>query len=285
MRFSNHLKQRLIDRYGPWALVTGASSGIGKELAERLAEAGLNMVLTGRNGEVLRDFGDALEEKYKIIAEVIIADIASTAGIYSLIEKVCELPIGLFVASAGFGTSGQFVHSPLEQETQMLKVNALALLMLTHYFARRFAEQKKGGIILMSSIVGFQGVPNAAHYAATKAYVQSIGEGLHYELKPYNVDVLAAAPGPVNSGFAAVARMELGNALKPSDIGIPILKALGRKSTVFPGRLTKILIFGLRTVPRWGKIQIMKLVMGGMTKHQTLKKHGNGHLSINRPKS
>lgn len=271
MRFSNHLKQRLIDRYGPWALITGASSGIGKELAERLAEAGLNVVLTGRNEEVLRDFGDALEVECKIIVEVVVADMASTSGIYTLIEKIGELPLGLFVASAGFGTSGQFVHSPLEQEIRMLKVNALAVLMLTHYFARRFAEQKKGGIILMSSIVGFQGVPNATHYAATKAYVKSIGEGLHYELKPYNVDVLTAAPGPVNSGFAAVANMELGNVLQPADIGIPILKAFGRKSTVFPGRLTKILIFGLRTVPRWGKIWIMKVVMGGMTKHQTSK--------------
>jgi short-subunit dehydrogenase len=271
MRFSNHLKQRLVNKYGTWALVTGASSGIGKELAERLAEAGLNVVLTGRNKEVLQQFGDILEEKYKIIAEVIVADISSTTGIYTLIEKMGELPIGLFVASAGFGTSGQFVNSQLEKEIRMLKVNALALLMLTHYFARKFAEQKRGGIILMSSIVGFQGVPHAAHYAATKAYVQSIGEGLHYELKPYNVDVLAAAPGPVNSGFAAAAHMELGNVLKPSDIGIPILKALGRKPTVFPGRLTKILILGLRTVPRWGKIRIMKLVMGGMTKHQTSK--------------
>lgn len=271
MRFSNHLKQRLLDKYGPWTLVTGASSGIGKELAERLAEAGLNIVLTGRNEEMLREFGDVLEEKHKIIAEVIIADISSTSGIYTLIEKIGELPIGLFVASAGFGTSGQFVHSPLEREIRMLNVNALALMMLTHYFARKFAEQKKGGIILMSSIVGFQGVPNASHYAATKAYVQSIAEGLYYELKPYNVDVLAAAPGPVNSGFAAVAHMELGNALKPSDIGIPILKTLGRKPTVFPGQLTKILMLGLRTVPRWGKIRIMKLVMGEMTKHQTYK--------------
>ncbi len=122
----------------------------------------------------------------------------------------------------------------------------------------------------MSSIVGFQGTPNAANYGATKAYVQSLGEGLYHELKPYGVDVLAAAPGPVNSGFAEVANMQMGSALEPSQVGLPILKALGKKSTVFPGGLTKLLMFGLRMVPRWGKIQIMKGVMGGMTKHQKI---------------
>jgi len=272
MRYSNHLKERLFRTYGPWALVTGASSGIGKELAERLAEAGLHLVLTGRSESILQEFGDELEERYGILVEVIVADISCTTGIHDLIQKAGNLPIGLFVASAGLGTSGHFVESKLDREMHMLNVNMLAVLMLTHYFARKFAEQKKGGIILMSSIVGFQGVPNAAHYSATKAYVQSIGEALYYELKPYKVDVLAAAPGPVNSGFSATANMEMGNVLKPKDIALPILSSLGRKSTVFPGRLTKILILGLRTVPRWGKIRIMKKVMGGMTKHQTPKK-------------
>ncbi|MEL6917200.1 MAG: SDR family NAD(P)-dependent oxidoreductase [Bacteroidota bacterium] len=195
----------------------------------------------------------------------------SVEGVNSLTKVTDELPIGLFIASAGFGTSGLFVKGNLEAELEMARVNCLTLMMLSHYFGRKFAAQKKGGIILMSSIVGFQGVPNAAHYAATKAYVQSLAEGLYHELKPYGVDVLAAAPGPVNSGFAHRAKMQMGNALRPSDIAVPILRALGKKSTVFPGGLTKLLMLGLRTVPRWGKIQIMKMVMGGMTKHQTKK--------------
>lgn len=269
MKLSKSLSKSLKEKYGPWALVTGASSGIGRELARKISEAGLNVVLSGRNETALTDIADELEDSYKIQAEVLVADIATTAGIRRLTGELEGIPIGLFVASAGFGTSGPFVQSNLEEEMQMVQVNSLSLMMLTHYFGRKFAEQKRGGIILMSSIVGFQGVPNAANYSATKAYVQSLGEGLYHELKPYNVDIIAAAPGPVHSGFASVADMQMGNALTPEEIAVPILKALGKKSTVFPGRLTKILILGLRTVPRWGKIRIMKMVMGGMTKHQT----------------
>lgn len=268
MRFSNHLKQKLLDKYGPWALVTGASSGIGKELSKCLAEAGFNLVLHGRNTQALNHLSPELEDQWGIVTDIIIADVSSTSSVIGLIESLGDLPIGLFVASAGFGTSGTFVQGDIETEIQMLQVNNLALMMLTHHFARRFAQKGGGGIVLMSSIVGFQGVPNAAHYSATKAYVQSLGEGLYHELKPYGVDVLAAAPGPVASGFAHTANMQMANALRPKEVAVPILKALGRKSTVFPGRLTKILILGLRTVPRWGKIRIMKMVMGGMTKHQ-----------------
>ena len=120
----------------------------------------------------------------------------------------------------------------------------------------------------MSSIVAFQGVPYAANYAASKAYVQTLGEALAIELKPQGVDVLCAAPGPVDSGFGQRSNMVMGTALHPSEIGVPILKALGRKSLVFPGRLTKILVYALKPIPRWGMVRIMQMVMGGFTKHQ-----------------
>ncbi|MEM9078935.1 MAG: SDR family NAD(P)-dependent oxidoreductase [Bacteroidota bacterium] len=268
MGFSNHLKQKLLNKYGSWALVTGASSGIGMALSKRLAEAGFNLVLHGRNATALAELSSGLEDTWSVATDVIISDISSTSSVVGLIESLGDLPIGLFIASAGFGTSGDFIDSDLDEEIKMLQVNNLALMMLTHHFSRVFAQKGGGGIILMSSIVGFQGVPKASHYAATKAYVQSLGEGLHHELKPHQVDVLAAAPGPVASGFGKIADMQMTSALTPEDVALPILKSLGKKSTVFPGRLTQILIFGLRTVPRWGKIRIMKMVMGGMTKHQ-----------------
>ncbi|MEO0573084.1 MAG: SDR family oxidoreductase [Bacteroidota bacterium] len=268
MDFSDRFKKNFKEKYGSWALVTGASSGIGEALGKHLAAIGINLVLSGRNKEKLLALSDNLEENHGVTTEVIVADVVSTPEVYKVVEEVKHIPIGLFIASAGFGTSGHFKNAPLEQEISMLKVNALALMMMTHYFARRFAEQKRGGIILMSSIVGFQGVPNAAHYSATKAFVQSLGEGLYHELKPFGVDVLAAAPGPVKSGFGQVANMKMDNALLPDNVAPAILKALGKRHTVFPGLLTKILVSGLRTVPRWGKIQIMNRVMGGMTKHQ-----------------
>ena len=268
MQYSNRFKSKFKATYGPWALVTGASSGIGEALSRHLATIGMNIVLSGRNKEKLLALSDSLEEDHEIITEIVVADISSAPEIYRVVDEVKHIPLGLFVASAGFGTSGDFKNADLKQEIQMLNVNGLALMMLTHYFARRFSEQGRGGSILMSSIVGFQGVPNAAHYGATKAYVQSLGEGLYHELKPFGVDVLAAAPGPVNSGFGTVANMKMGNTMTPNEVAPAILNALGKRHTVFPGFLTKVLVSGLRTVPRWGKIRIMKKVMGGMTKHQ-----------------
>ncbi|MHA4844835.1 SDR family NAD(P)-dependent oxidoreductase [Flavitalea antarctica] len=268
MKLSNAEKSRLRQNYGDWAIVTGASSGIGLELAERLAEAGLNLVIIARDVNKLKEVEIGLKAKYDVDIKVIAADVSLSEGIEKIIRSTQDLNVGLLVVSAGYGTSGLFIYSSLHVEVNMLKVNCEALLSITHYYSQKFSAKKRGGIILMSSMVAFQGVPYSANYAATKAYVQSLAEALAVELKPYNVDVLAASPGPVSTGFGKRANVKISMSLKPSQIGVPILKALGRKTTVLPGLLTKILVYSLRTVPRWGKIKIMQNVMGGMTVHQ-----------------
>mgnify|MGYP001795544153 CR=1 FL=1 len=268
MEISKGFSATFKQKYGPWALVTGASSGIGAAFCQQLAALGLNVILIGRNKRKLYALSENIEEEHQVITEIFTTDLSSPIGVQKLIEEIKRVPVGLYVGSAGFGTSGLFHQSDLAQEMGMLQVNSMALMMLTRHFTNAFVEQKRGGIILMGSTVGFQGTPYSSHYAATKAYVQSLAEGLYHELKPSGVAVLAVAPGPVNSGFAEVANMQMGNTLQPKDVVLPALKALGKRHTVFPGTLTKILIAGLRTVPRWGKIRIMKLVMGGMTKHQ-----------------
>jgi hypothetical protein len=111
-------------------------------------------------------------------------------------------------------------------------------------------------------------MPFASHYAATKAYVQTLAEGLQVELAPHGVDVLAAAPGPTRSGFAARADMEMGKALTPEEITQPILDALGRRTTVLPGFLSKLLVYSIAPLPRYARIRIMGSVMRGMTTHQ-----------------
>ena len=209
-----------------------------------------------------------MKNKFKVEILKITVDLSTEEGVQDLIQETQNLPIGLVVMSAGYGTSGLFLNNSIHAELNMLKLNCEALLTFTHHFGQIFAQKKKGGIVLLSSMVAFQGVPFSANYAATKAYVQSLAEALYVELKPYGVDVLAAAPGPVESGFGHRANMQMGMALKPSDVGVPILKALGRQSTVLPGFLTKFLVYSLMTLPRWGKVQIMKIVMGGMTAHQ-----------------
>jgi short-subunit dehydrogenase len=257
-------QERLLNNYGKWAVVTGASSGIGLALTKQLAAAGFNLVVCARGTQALKMLRNQLMRDYKTAVLVVSADLSTERGVEDLIQATYNLPVGLFIASAGFGTSGLFHQSELKTEVNMLRVNAEALLQLTHHFAHRFVAEQKGGIILLSSLVGFQGTPYAAHYAATKAYVQSLAEALAVELQPYKVDVLAAAPVSVHSGFEARMSMKIGNALNPDDISIPILEALGKTHTVHPGRLTKVLIYSLRTVPLWAKVRIMEKVMKGI---------------------
>lgn len=268
MTLSTNEGQRLLKQYGPWAVITGATSGIGLELATQLAGAGFNLVLNARSEAALTKLAAQFQTQYQTRFRIVAADLADHADIQRLLDATTDLPVGLLIASAGFGTSGLFVNGTLADERAMVRVNCEALLIVTHHFAGRFATQKRGGIILLSSMVAFQGVPYSANYAATKAYVQSLAEGLARELKPLGVDVLAAAPGPVKSGFEARANMQMNMSLTPQQVGVPILRALGRQTTVLPGFLTKLLTYSLRTVPRWAKVRIMEQVMGGMTQHQ-----------------
>jgi short-subunit dehydrogenase len=268
MSLSVKQQQRLFKKYGPWALVTGATSGIGYELTLELAQAGFHLIINSRDSEALNRQADELSSRFPIQVTTAPADLSDEEGVKSLLSTTKTHEIGLVIASAGYGTSGVFHESKLEDELNMFDLNARSTLFLTHYFARRFAERGKGGIILMSSMVAFQGAPFAANYAATKAYVQTLVEGIALELKPYGVAILAAAPGPVMSGFGSRANMKMSMSISPKQVATPILTALGRKTTVLPGFLTKFLVYSMRTVPRWGRIRIMKMVMSGMTKHQ-----------------
>lgn len=272
MELSAKEKIRLRHKYGPWAIVTGASSGIGRELADQLASAGIHLLITARSGEILRQQAADYSARYHIKSRVVVADAAAPGAEALIINAADGLPVGLLVLAAGFGTSGPLLNSRLETELNMLEVNCAAVLRLLHHYSCVFVQQKRGGIVLMSSIVAFQGVPNAAHYSATKAWVQTLAEGLAPELKSLGVDLLAAAPGPVDSGFARRAGMIMSMSLQPAAVAAPILRALGRRTTVFPGRLSKLLVFALRTVPRWGKVRIMGKVMEGMTRQQQIRK-------------
>ena len=268
MYLSSKQQKRLKEQYGTYALVSGASSGIGREIAIELAAAGFNLLLNARNEVALQEMALDLHQHYGVEVSFVAADLATDLGVETIISESQGFDIGLLVASAGFGTSGSFLHTSVHAERNMIRVNCEGLLALSHLFAQDFATKKRGGIILLSSMVAFQGVPFAANYAATKAYVQSLAEGLAVELKEYGVDVLAAAPGPVESGFGKRADMQMDMSLHPDQVAGPILAALGKKQTVLPGALTKFLVYSLRTLPRWAKVRIMKIVMGGMTAHQ-----------------
>ena len=257
----------LLKRYGPWAVVTGASSGIGRAIAVELAAAGINVVIAARGQAELERLSAEIEQASDSAGLIVAVDLSTLEGVLALELATRELDVGLFVAAAGFGTAGAFLAANETDELSMLDVNCRAVLLLSQHFGRRMVERGRGGMILFGSLVGFQGTPQAAHYSATKAYVQSLAEALHVELAPLGVDVLAAAPGPVRTGFGARARMQMGAGDSAKAVARATLAALGRQMTVTPGPISKLLTFALMTAPRGLRVRIMAKIMGGMTRH------------------
>ncbi|MEU1969698.1 SDR family NAD(P)-dependent oxidoreductase [Micromonospora sediminicola] len=265
---ANRRCRRFLDLYGPAALITGASSGIGREIAIDLARRGFDLVLVARSEDDLLALADELVPRCGINVMVLPLDLSEPTSVHDLVAATAAIDLGLCVAAAGFGTSGPFLESSLPRELAMLEVNAAAVLRLVWEFGGRFAQRGRGGIVLMSSIVGLQGTPYAAHYAATKAYVQTLAEGVHAELGDRGVRVLAAAPGPVHSGFAASAGLRMWPAMSARRVARATLDALGRRPTSFPGMLSRVLHVGLAPLPRRARVRIMGLVMARMTAHR-----------------
>lgn len=256
-------------KYGHWAVVTGASDGIGKAFAELLAQSGFNLVIAARRKDVLANLATNLSGLHGVEVRPVACDLGRSEGVVLLEDATEALDAGLIVAAAGFGTSGPFLRSDLNTELGMIDVNCRAVAALAHTFGNRFVRRGGGGIILLSSLVAFQGVPRAANYAATKAYVQTFAEGLRQELSSAGVDVLAVAPGPVQSGFGQRANMQMGMAQTPGEVARGALRALGSRGTVRPGFLAQLLELSLKPLPRWGRVRVMGLVMSGMTNHQS----------------
>ena len=255
------------DRYGPWALITGASDGIGREMAREAAGRGLDVVLVARRRSLLETLADEIAASTRAV-RIIDADLAHEQGVTDVLNRIADLDVGLFAACAGFGTSGPFLSADADREIRMLHVNCRAVMTMTLALSRRMRPRRRGGIVLMGSLVGFQGVPRAAHYAATKAYVQSLAEGLRRELAPEGIDVLSSAPGPVASGFCEVANMRITNGVSAATVARETLDALGRTGTVRPGLLSKLLEVSLAPLPRRLRVRVLEQVMRGMTAHQ-----------------
>lgn len=263
------------ERYGPWALVTGASEGIGCAMAQEIASRGVHLILVARRKDRLDALAETLKSTTGVQVRVCAADLSTAEGTRSVLLSIEGLELGLFVAAAGFGTSGAFLDSRIKEELDMLSVNCRAVLEILHPILREMKLRRRGGVVLLSSLVAFQGVPQAAHYAATKAYIQSLSEGIAGEARAEGIDVLASAPGPVHSGFADRAGMKMGQAAHPKTVAAATLNALGKSNLVRPGFLAKFLELALKTLPRRARVWVMGQIMSGMAgpqRPQPLKK-------------
>jgi short-subunit dehydrogenase len=189
------------------ALITGASLGIGRELARVFAEHGHSLVLVARSEDKLREVAAELEARFEVSVAVVPADLRAPDAAAQLLTAVKErgLTVDYLVNNAGFGSTGPFLDADLEREIDMIHVNVTALVELTHLFAKGMVERRTGGILNIASTAGFQPGPGMATYYATKAYVVSFTEALAHELRGTAVKVTVFCPGPVDTEFARTA--------------------------------------------------------------------------------
>ena len=192
---------------GKWALITGASAGIGKALAEELAAGGANLVLTARRRDRLEDLAQTLAAAHQIRAEFVVADLADSAAPAKILAFTRErsIPIDLLINNAGFGAYGEFATADPSRQLEMVQVNCAAVVNLTHLFLPAMIERRSGDILILASTAAFQAVPYISTYAASKAFDLSFAEALAEELKPHGIRVCGLCPGSTESEFHEVA--------------------------------------------------------------------------------
>jgi uncharacterized protein len=233
------------DQFGPWAVVTGASSGIGREFAQQLAAAGINVVLVARRLSMLQDLAAELAGHYGVDSRAVGVDLSDPGALTPIADATADIDVGLLVSNSGAALPGPFVDSNLQAQRAILRLNTAAHLGLSHHFGERLARRGRGGIVLVSALGAIHGVPYMANTAATKAYVASLGAGLHAELAKHGVHVTVLHPGPTRTPALG----ELG--LDPEKMPIPpmaadvcareALRALARnRARCIPGRVNRM---------------------------------------------
>ena len=249
---------KLAERYGPWAVITGASAGIGAEFARRIAERGINVVLVARRRNRLEELASTIEDMYRVQARVAPVDLASRDVVQVLQPVLADIDVGLLVNCAGYGSSGPFLDMDPSVQEAMINVNCRASILLTHEIVQGMRERGRGGVIFVSSVNGFCASRGMANYNATKAYDLLFAEGLAEELRPYGVDVQALCPGSTLTEFHRVAGLDARQfgplkrliVATPTAVVATSLRALGRRVTVIPGVLNKLAVLTLRLMPR-----------------------------------
>ena len=226
---------RLSARYGDWALVTGASSGIGQALARLIAAERMNLVLTARRSDRLDSLASELERDFEIETRVVEADLARREDVAALVEATADLEVGLLVNNAGLGCIGRFDLADAETLRSLVAVNCEAPVLLTHAFVQGMRERGRGGVLITGSVSGLQPLPLHAVYAATKAFDHFLGEALWAELRASNIDVTVLEPGTTDTEFHEVAG-ELPHAgVPPEEVARRGLQALGEQPSVVVG--------------------------------------------------
>src|SRR5215469_5216585 len=262
-------------RYGPWALVAGASAGLGAEFAAQLAAGGLNLVLIARRKEMLDELAVALMHDHAIEVHTLQLDLGSDDIETAVTATTSDLDIGLLVYNAGAVITGPYFEITLQDHLQEIAVNCRGLLILAYILGQRMLERRRGGMVLMSSLSSFQGSALIANYAATKAYGRVLGEGLWEELRRQGIDVVTCSPSAISTpaylaGAASRPGRRSSATMTPREVATETLAALGKGPVVIPGRGNRLAsVLMQRVFPRKMAIGLMGLVMRRMYKESS----------------
>jgi short-subunit dehydrogenase len=256
--------------YGPWALIAGASHGLGAEYAKQIAARGVNVVIVARHADELAVLGQSIEQAYGVEVRTLVLDLAQAENVTTLIQQTADLEIGLLVYNAAFSAVGGFIDRPIGDHLRELAVNCRGPLVLSHVLGRAMCRRHHGGVLLMSSLSSAQGSALIANYAATKSYNLLLAEGLWDEMRTQGVDVLACCAGTMATPnyLASQPRPTRLNAIppmSPRDVAAQALVALGQGPSTIPGRGNKFAAFFMRhLLPRRTAIEIMGRTMRSM---------------------
>lgn len=237
-------------RYGPWALVTGASSGIGRGFALTLAAQGFHVVLVARRRALLDEVATEISARFSASTRIVALDLAEPGASAELAAAVADLEIGLLVANAGTGWIGRFDLQEPETHTKLIRLHCESTVELTSRLLPAMKKRGRGGIVIVSSAGGLVPLPYYAVYSGTKAMLLNWGEALAVEMKGSGVDVMVVAPGDTKTGFQEVAGEMSTRWSSVQEVVDASLSGLGNKTLVVPGLENKLSLLAARLLPR-----------------------------------
>lgn len=253
----------LVARYGAWAIVAGASEGLGAAFAHALALRGFKLILIARRTEALEEVKRSIALAAPVEIRCVTLDLANTEAAARTVEASSGLDVGLLVYNAALSPGGAFLDLSVEEQLRAVDVNVRGPITMAHLFGRQFAARGKGAIVLLSSLTAFQGSPFLATYGATKSFNLSLAEGLWYELKRKGVDVLAVCAGATRTpGYMKRTPNGAPGELEPAEVARETLENLHKGPFLIPGRFNRLASLMLRFLPRRMTIRIM----GGQTR-------------------
>ena len=244
--------------YGPWAVVAGASEGLGAAFAESLAKRKLNLFLIARREALLNNLAEKLSTSEGIETKIAAFDLGDASAIENFTTGL-NIDVGLLVYNAAYAPVGSWTDMSTNDLMRVVDINVAAPLLLARQLAPAMVSRGRGGIVLMSSLAGTQGSPRIATYAASKAFNSILAEGLWSELRKSGVDVLASRAGAIRTpGYVAMGTKEAPGTLDAEVVAEQTLDALGKGPFVVPGLMNRVAHFAMsRLLPRRAAIAIM----------------------------